>query len=143
MTQVSTVDIPELILCERWDEEGKAYFCVKWLGCDVEQTTWESEKHLRREWPDLLDKYQSEKRTAEPASYADTAHVLDKKKELSSWEDEIEKIVYVERSRLPGLLVYIQWKDGAQTVHHSSEVYEKCPQKMLDYFEQYAHYRLI
>ncbi|KAI7902595.1 uncharacterized protein BX663DRAFT_509779 [Cokeromyces recurvatus] len=62
---------------------------------------------------------------------------------VEDWESEVASIDYVERSKIPGLIVYIRWKNGYRTVHHSSEVYLKCPQKMIEYFEQFAIFNEI
>jgi hypothetical protein len=69
--------------------------------------------------------------------------VLDYVNSVENWEEAVESITYVEKSKLPGLVVYVKWKNGLKSVHHSTEVYHKCPQKILDYFEQYRQFKYI
>ncbi|KAI7870226.1 hypothetical protein BDF14DRAFT_1721596, partial [Spinellus fusiger] len=56
----------------------------------------------------------------------------------SDWETHVDYVETVERTKFSGLTVYLVWKNGQKTVHHSTEVYSKCPQKMLDFYEKHS-----
>ncbi|KAI7896944.1 uncharacterized protein EV154DRAFT_558141 [Mucor mucedo] len=59
------------------------------------------------------------------------------------WENAVENITYVEKTKLGNVMVYVKWKNGYKSMHHSSEVSSKCPQKLLDYFEKYRQFTPI
>ncbi|SPJ79167.1 related to chromatin-associated swi6 protein [Fusarium torulosum] len=56
-----------------------------------------------------------------------------------SWEDEIETIDACEKDNDGYLIVYIIWKNGQKTKHGTEIVYKKCPQKMLQFYEEYVN----
>ncbi|RKP25845.1 hypothetical protein SYNPS1DRAFT_28431 [Syncephalis pseudoplumigaleata] len=56
-----------------------------------------------------------------------------------NWEECVDKVETVERATNNSLLVYLLWKNGKQTIHHSSQIRERCPHKLLDFYE--AHLR--
>ncbi|KAI9008746.1 hypothetical protein CLU79DRAFT_691165, partial [Phycomyces nitens] len=66
---------------------------------------------------------------------SDSEDYMDFAQHLTDWESEVDYIATVERSQYSGLVVYVVWKNGKKTVHHSTEIYAKCPEKMLDFFE--------
>lgn len=55
-----------------------------------------------------------------------------------SWEDEIESIDACEDEGSGKLVVYLIWKNGRKTKHKTSVIYKKCPQKMLQFYEQHV-----
>ncbi|KAM0260598.1 hypothetical protein ACHAQJ_002660 [Trichoderma viride] len=58
-----------------------------------------------------------------------------------SWEDDIETIDACEDEGSGQLIVYLVWKNGRKTRHHTKVIYKKCPQKMLAFYER--HVRII
>ncbi|KAI9485551.1 MAG: hypothetical protein EXX96DRAFT_545555 [Benjaminiella poitrasii] len=143
-------DYPEYIIGERISGEGEKWYYVKWVGCDLEDNTWETEEKMKVEWPAALKKYKKdvENRTLKRYQIPKQNPLLEETvfnytNSVKDWELEISSIDYVEKSKIPGLIVYIQWKNGLKSVHHSSEVYMKCPQKMIEYFEQFAKFNEI
>ncbi|OLY78771.1 Chromatin-associated protein swi6 [Smittium mucronatum] len=56
--------------------------------------------------------------------------------DVDSWEDLVEKIDTVDRTPDSGLVVYIVWKNGKKTVHPSSVINTKCPQKIIKFYEE-------
>ncbi|OMJ28210.1 Chromatin-associated protein swi6 [Smittium culicis] len=56
--------------------------------------------------------------------------------EDESWEDLVDKIDTVDRTPDNGLVVYIEWKNGKKTVHPSSVINLKCPQKIIKFYEE-------
>ncbi|EMR08231.1 hypothetical protein PNEG_03399 [Pneumocystis murina B123] len=60
---------------------------------------------------------------------------------LSSWEDEIESVDTIERDASGKLLVYVNWVHGKKSVHDSLLIYQKCPLKMLHFYENHLVFR--
>ncbi|KAI8051828.1 hypothetical protein BDF21DRAFT_432195 [Thamnidium elegans] len=138
-------DYPEFIIKQRTNYDGERQYYVKWSGYDETDNTWESEQKLLAEWPFVLKEYKRNNVQTEPTNNynTDTEAVFKYTSSVIDWESNVDCIVYVEKSKLSGLVVYVKWKNGINSVHHSSEVYYKCPQKMLDYFEQYRKFKPI
>lgn len=44
-----------------------------------------------------------------PKSLMSADKVFEYTNSVQDWESEVESIVYVEKSKLPGLVVYIKW----------------------------------
>lgn len=44
-----------------------------------------------------------------PESLMSADKVFEYTNSVQDWESEVESIVYVEKSKLPGLVVYIKW----------------------------------
>lgn len=69
------------------------------------------------EWPDALIKFNKELREKEnskpeelqtrPAFAPD--QVFAYTESVTNWESEVDRIQYVEKSKVPGLVVYIDW----------------------------------
>ncbi|KAI8646190.1 hypothetical protein BD408DRAFT_410356 [Parasitella parasitica] len=140
-------DLPEYIIKERKGQDGETMYYVKWIGCDHEGNTWEGEEKMLLEWPTAVYKYKANlqfnnsdrtkpKLSSEKEVFKYTRSVYD-------WETAVDSIEYVEKSKIPGLLVYINWKNGYKSVHHSTEVYSKCPQKMIEYYEKHFKFAKI
>ncbi|EXM18034.1 hypothetical protein V3481_012844 [Fusarium oxysporum f. sp. vasinfectum] len=56
-----------------------------------------------------------------------------------SWEDEIETIDTCEENNNGYLTVYLTWKNGQKTKHDMEIIYKKCPQKMLQFYEEHVN----
>jgi chromobox protein 1 len=58
-----------------------------------------------------------------------------------SWEDEVDFVETVEetpnKSGQPEKNAYIVWKNGKKTMNSLPQLYQKCPQKMLIYYERH------
>ncbi|KAJ4177509.1 hypothetical protein NW767_015106, partial [Fusarium falciforme] len=54
------------------------------------------------------------------------------------WEDEIERIDACEEDDNGKLIVYLIWKNGQKTKHDTEIIYKKCPQKMLQFYEDHV-----
>ena len=48
-----------------------------------------------------------------------------------SWEDDVASIDYCVPVDSGGFLVYILWRNGVQTRHHTSVIYKRCPQLVI------------
>ncbi|KAI8082666.1 uncharacterized protein B0P05DRAFT_537942 [Gilbertella persicaria] len=99
------------------------------------------------EWPSAVIRYKKQLgnkniETRRP-SIVTREEVFRYTNSVQDWESQVDKIAYVERSKVPGLIVYIDWKNGLKSVHHSTEVYAKCPQKMIEFFEKYTKFTEI
>ncbi|KAK3303566.1 uncharacterized protein B0T15DRAFT_540616 [Chaetomium strumarium] len=58
-----------------------------------------------------------------------------------SWEDHIAQLDACEDEVTHKLVVYVTWKNGHKTQHETSVIYQRCPQKMLQFYER--HVRII
>ncbi|KAK1759575.1 hypothetical protein QBC47DRAFT_372425 [Echria macrotheca] len=58
-----------------------------------------------------------------------------------SWEDHIAQLDACEDEESGKLMVYLTWKNGHKTQHETSIIYQRCPQKMLQFYER--HVRII
>ncbi|KAL2135778.1 hypothetical protein VTI74DRAFT_6983 [Chaetomium olivicolor] len=58
-----------------------------------------------------------------------------------SWEDHIAQLDACEDEETGKLMVYLTWKNGHKTQHETHVIYQRCPQKMLRFYEQ--HVRII
>ncbi|KAK0641045.1 hypothetical protein B0T16DRAFT_461157 [Cercophora newfieldiana] len=58
-----------------------------------------------------------------------------------SWEDHIAQLDACEDEDSGKLMVYLTWKNGHKTQHETSVIYQRCPQKMLQFYER--HVRII
>ncbi|KAI9361041.1 hypothetical protein BD770DRAFT_361519 [Pilaira anomala] len=137
-------DYPEYIIKDRIGNNGEKLYLVKWVGFDESDNTWELEGKLLTEWPFVLKEYKKNPQAIQKKNhFMDADQVFEYTNSVTDWESNVESITYVEKSKLSGLVVYVKWKNGLKSVHHSSEVYSKCPQKMLDYFEQFRQFKPI
>ncbi|KAK2074694.1 hypothetical protein P8C59_008882 [Phyllachora maydis] len=105
--------IVEEILDHAADKSGEVKFLVKWENYPAEEATWEPEENL--------------------VGSADEV--------LGHWEDHIARIDACEDEETNKLMIYLQWKNGQKTQHETKIVYQRCPQKMLQYYEQ--HVRIV
>ncbi|KAL2257618.1 hypothetical protein VTK26DRAFT_9390 [Humicola hyalothermophila] len=58
-----------------------------------------------------------------------------------SWEDHVAQLDACEDEETGKLMVYLTWKNGHKTQHETSVIYQRCPQKMLQFYER--HIRII
>ncbi|KAJ2898018.1 uncharacterized protein MKZ38_004236 [Zalerion maritima] len=54
-----------------------------------------------------------------------------------SWEDHIAHIDIMQNED-GNLIVCLNWKSGHKTRHHTSQVYKRCPQQMLRFYEKHV-----
>jgi len=57
-----------------------------------------------------------------------------------SWEEHITHIDTIERND-NGLVCYLQWQNGKKTQHDIHTVHQKCPQRMLSFYEQHLVFK--
>lgn len=154
--------IVEKILGHRF-VKGEIVFDVKWQGYDSpKDRTWEPEGNMDGA-ADVMKEYfeeiggrpepKGQKRkgrqsglksdTGTPASSAKRAK---QEKQWSpppgSWEHDVSHVDTVEESLDPktgGLerFAYLVWNNQKKTQHPLKHVYQKCPQKMLQYYESH------
>lgn len=62
-----------------------------------------------------------------------------------SWEDQVASIDTIEEALddkgVMQRFVYVMWENGSKTRHQLQTVNEKCPQKMLRYYESHLVFR--
>ncbi|KAL2143942.1 hypothetical protein VTI28DRAFT_9772 [Corynascus sepedonium] len=58
-----------------------------------------------------------------------------------SWEDHIAHLDACEDEETRKLMVYLTWKNGQKTQHPTHVIYQRCPQRMLQFYEQ--HIRIV
>lgn len=82
------------------------------------------------------------KNGSRPASSTPQAGVKDVefKQPTSSWENEVVGIDACEGSA-GGVVVYLTWKGGQKSQHLLAQVYKRCPQKMLKFYESHLVFR--
>ncbi|KAF2732542.1 hypothetical protein EJ04DRAFT_469935 [Polyplosphaeria fusca] len=152
--------VVEKILSHRTDS-GETIYEVKWLGYEkVQDRTWEFEDNLtgamdvlREYWeaiggkPEVKSrKRKGRKSAAESESTPAQIKRVKKEKEWSpppgSWELDVDHVDTVEESvdNTTGKLArfaYLVWSNQKKTQHPLNHVYQKCPQKMLQYYESH------
>ncbi|KAI1446118.1 hypothetical protein F5Y02DRAFT_417414 [Annulohypoxylon stygium] len=57
---------------------------------------------------------------------------------VGSWEDEVDSIDACHDENTGKLIVYLTWKNGQKTQHDTKVVYQRCPQKMLQFYERHV-----
>ncbi|KAI8411279.1 hypothetical protein FOFC_07873 [Fusarium oxysporum] len=125
--------IVETIKNHATDKNGNLMFQVKWKGFESKKDlTWEPEDNLNTR----------PKRLQRNEAHVGNKTLLAVMKKWSppsgSWEDEIEKIDACEEDENGKLIVYLIWKNGQKTNHGTQIIYEKCPQKMLQFYEEHV-----
>ncbi|KAK4111433.1 hypothetical protein N656DRAFT_790496 [Canariomyces notabilis] len=58
-----------------------------------------------------------------------------------SWEDHIAQLDACEDEESGKLMVYLTWKNGHKTCHETGVIYQRAPQKMLQFYER--HIRIV
>ncbi|KAF3917910.1 hypothetical protein ABW20_dc0108772 [Dactylellina cionopaga] len=150
----------EKILGHKWDE-GILMYKVKWKGYEKKaDQTWEPEDTLAD--VAALDQYLETiggKPSRTPGkrgrkSTNDTATPVPKKNRIKqenpsahlkeeewdppagNWEDEIRLIETLERNG-GDHICYVQWVNGWRSQHPLHVIYQRCPQKMLKFYESH------
>ncbi|EAT79442.2 hypothetical protein SNOG_13115 [Parastagonospora nodorum SN15] len=145
--------------------QGELVFNVKWQGYDdPKDQTWEPEANMAGAI-DVMNEYFDElggrpepkgpgKRKGRPSGAnksgsgtpASTAKRVKQDREWSpphgSWEDDVDYIDTVEEKVDPrtgelSKFAYLVWKNDKKTQHPLKHIYQKCPQKMLLYYESH------
>ncbi|TGO53720.1 hypothetical protein BOTNAR_0288g00020 [Botryotinia narcissicola] len=57
-----------------------------------------------------------------------------------SWEDDVVTIEAMEGPNAE-VIVYLTWKGGAKSQHPLHQVYKRCPQKMLSFYERHLVFK--
>ncbi|KAG9072684.1 hypothetical protein KI688_000456 [Linnemannia hyalina] len=57
----------------------------------------------------------------------------------TSWEDKVKSILTVERSNQK-LLIRLLWINGKETHHSIEEAHQKCPQKLIQFYEAHIKF---
>jgi len=150
------VYVVEDILGHKKDKNGFKYL-IKWQGFSEEDNTWENEDNIFCE--DLLIAYwekqpkgrdgakqqaAKKKRKADEATDSNIEEVLlDHQyppEDLEDWESEVIEVETVERTSKGELNVYLIWKNGCHTVHPSKIANLKCPQKILEFYQNHLKF---
>jgi hypothetical protein len=130
----------ESIVSHRYDGNKNLIYRVRWIGFGPDQDTSEPEDHLAGA-PKALQMYWSN----QVHHVQDTIEQQEEEEEVgldfplpdTDWNAEIAEFLgVVEGTESTPYQLYIGWKNGARTLHTREEVREKCPMKLLDYFEQ-------
>ncbi|KAK6526930.1 hypothetical protein TWF281_010126 [Arthrobotrys megalospora] len=152
--------VVEKILDHKW-EDGVLKYKVKWKGYDKKSDqTWEPEDTL--EEVVALEDYLKEiggRPTQTPGkrgrkSTGGVATPAPKKSRVKqegtkedewdppagSWEDDVRMIETLERNG-GDHICYIQWVNGKRSQHPLHVVYQRCPQKMLKFYESHLVFR--
>ncbi|KAJ6261301.1 hypothetical protein Dda_3970 [Drechslerella dactyloides] len=155
----------EKILDWKYDEEGLKYK-VKWKGYEKKSDqTWEPENVL--EDVAALDEYlreiggrpkpsQTPKRGRKSVGGSSTpvpkknrikqenSSTYPKEEEweppAGSWEDDVLMIETLERNG-DQFVCYVQWVNRKRTQHALHVIYQRCPQKMLKFYESHLVFR--
>ncbi|KAF9986321.1 hypothetical protein BGZ65_008038 [Modicella reniformis] len=60
-------------------------------------------------------------------------------KSWSSWDEHLEAVETVERSLL-GMTVHVTWKNGKESELPLEDAHQKCPQKLIAFYEQHLKF---
>ncbi|KAK3838364.1 MAG: hypothetical protein JOS17DRAFT_729804 [Linnemannia elongata] len=60
-------------------------------------------------------------------------------KSWTSWEDKVDSVLTVERSSQK-LLIRLLWSNGKETHHPIEEAHQKCPQKLIQFYEAHIKF---
>ncbi|CAG8526819.1 943_t:CDS:2 [Paraglomus occultum] len=153
-------------------KNGHLQFFLKWKGYPDSENTWEDEENVFAQnlveeyWegiggrPNTKTASKSKTNGDNSSKSAPTRSDFKRKRAIDlsdegidtdddfppsywgSWEEEVENIETVEKTN-EGLFVYLHWKNGQRTVHDSREVNEKCPQKVISFYEKHLRFRIV
>ncbi|KAI1077905.1 hypothetical protein F5B20DRAFT_549707 [Whalleya microplaca] len=73
-----------------------------------------------------------------PASATPPASGRSWKPPVGSWEEAVESIDACHDENTGKLIVYLTWKNGHKTQHDTKVIYQRCPQKMLQFYERHV-----
>lgn len=74
------------------------------------------------------------------ASSRDTTELAQFKPPSGNWEDEVVGIDACEGGE-GKVVVYLTWKNGAKSQHPLHQIYKRCPQKMLEFYERHLVFK--
>jgi len=97
-----------------------------------------------------IKKNKSEEKTEFYKLYLPEENLPTSKKSRESWENLIDCVESIEKSDEPisknnkntniKLKVYVLWKDGVRSVHSNQVTNNKCPKKMIDFYENHIRF---
>ncbi|KAK6354858.1 hypothetical protein TWF696_003989 [Orbilia brochopaga] len=155
--------VVEKILDWKYDDEGLKYK-VKWKGYEKKSDqTWEPEGVLEdvAALGDYLEQIGGRPKPSQTPkrgrkSVGGTSTPVSKKNRVKqesagpkedeweppagSWEDDVLMIETLERNG-DQFVCYIQWVNGKRTQHALHVIYQRCPQKMLKFYESHLVFR--
>ncbi|KAI0129402.1 chromo domain-containing protein [Xylariales sp. AK1849] len=81
----------------------------------------------------------SKRTDSHPASATPPASAAKEwKPPAGSWEEQVASIDACHDENTGKLIVYLTWQNGNKTQHNTKIVYQRCPQKMLQFYEQHV-----
>ncbi|KAF3909461.1 hypothetical protein AA313_de0202982 [Arthrobotrys entomopaga] len=162
--------VVEKILDHKW-EDGVLKYRVKWQGYDKKaDQTWEPEETLEEvqaledylkeiggkpEKPEKASAKRGRKSTGASGVSTPVTKKSRVKQETStptvkgepewdppagSWEEDVRMIETLERSGADHIC-YVQWVNGRRSQHPLHVIYQRCPQKMLKFYESHLVFR--
>ncbi|KAJ9086870.1 hypothetical protein DSO57_1039107 [Entomophthora muscae] len=60
--------------------------------------------------------------------------------DLEDWESEVVEVETVERNAKGELTIYLIWKNGCHTAHPSTLANVKCPQKIIEFYQNHLKF---
>ncbi|KAF0496462.1 heterochromatin protein 1-like [Gigaspora margarita] len=61
---------------------------------------------------------------------------IDIEVEYNSWDPYLERVVYILKdNKFEKLFIVLRWINGQETVHWADDVYNRCPQKVIEFYE--------
>ncbi|KAK9760188.1 Chromobox protein 3, variant 2 [Basidiobolus ranarum] len=139
---------------------GKTQYFLKWKGYPEEDNTWEDEDNLFCH--ELIEAYlknkesakntpgtknsrgKSAKRAKTDSSDEEEASPIKKnikEEDLENWEDQVQEVETVERDESNTLKVYLIWNNGKRTVHDAEDANQRCPQKVIKFYEAHLRFK--
>ncbi|OAQ36542.1 chromo-domain-containing protein, partial [Linnemannia elongata AG-77] len=129
--------------------KGKLQYYLKWNGYDSDENTWENKENVFCR--DLVEAYWSgvegvvsnnnnnsnNNGSSSGSSSNDSSWMPPKR--WASWEDKVDSILTVERSDQK-LLIRLLWSNGKETHHPIEEAHQKCPQKLIQFYEAHIKF---
>ncbi|KAI4721472.1 hypothetical protein E4T48_02309 [Aureobasidium sp. EXF-10727] len=99
-------------------------------------------KSMAQDTPETTTTSTTKKRARKSIKAVDADEPADDKlssRPEGSWEDAVQLIDAVEKpdeGEFKGvLMIFLLWEDGTRTQHTAQQCRQKCPQKLLDYYE--------
>lgn len=65
-----------------------------------------------REWPSALRAYREKLERGEEMEmikHIDIKKVFEYTESIEDWESEVDEIAYIEKAKIPGFIVYVNW----------------------------------
>ncbi|KAJ9050757.1 Chromobox protein 5 [Entomophthora muscae] len=152
------VYVVEDIKDHKKDKNGYKYL-IKWQGFSDADNTWETEENIFSQ--ELIDKYWAKQPKGKDAAAKVPAAKKRKTKkdeaeketveevvldhayppaDLEDWESEVVEVETVERNAKGELTIYLIWKNGCHTAHPSTLANVKCPQKIIEFYQNHLKF---